>query len=98
MKIYIGKLSYEVTTSDLMELFKAYGDVGSANIVRDRDSGESRGFGFVEMASREQAESAISELDGKEIKGRRIIVSEAKPRRQDRFGGGRRGGGGGFRR
>ena len=103
MKIYVGNLSYDVTNTDLQEVFASYGQVVSANVIRDRYSGESRGFGFVELADREQGETAIRELEGKELKGRRLKVGEAqqKPRPERRGGGGgggHRGGGGGFRR
>ncbi|MFQ5651936.1 MAG: RNA recognition motif domain-containing protein [bacterium] len=101
MRIYVGNLSCDVTSTDLLELFKSFGDVASANVVRDKYSGESREFGFVEMSDKGEGENSIKELDGQELKGRRIKVSEARPRRQDRFAGGSRGGGsggGGFRR
>ena len=97
MKLYVGNLSYDVTNSDLEELFKPFGEVLSATVVRDRYSGESRGFGFVEMANKEEGDASIKELDGNDLKGRNIKVNEARPKRQDgdRRGGG---GGGGFRR
>lgn len=101
MKIYVGNLSYDVTNTDLQEVFASYGQVISSNVIRDRYSGESRGFGFVELADKEQGEAAIRELEGTELKGRKMKVSEAqqKPRPERGGGGGHRsGGGGGFRR
>jgi cold-inducible RNA-binding protein len=93
MNIYVGNLSYEATEEDLKQAFGAFGQVESVNIIKDRYSGESKGFGFVEMSSRAEAESAIEDLNGKEMKGRMLKVSEARPRSDDRRGGGRRGGG-----
>jgi RNA recognition motif-containing protein len=91
MKLYVGNLSYQTSSSDLQELFAQSGTVETASVVEDRDTGRSRGFGFVEMASREEGEAAISQLNGKEVGGRNLNVNEAKPR-EDR---GNRGGGGG---
>jgi len=96
MNIYVGNLSYEVTEEDLKQAFEEFGQVASVNIIRDRYSGESRGFGFVEMADKEEAQSAINGVSGKELKGRTLNVSEARPRSEARRGGG--GGGGGGRR
>jgi len=96
MNLYVGNLSFNTTESALAELFAAYGQVLSAKIITDRYSGQSRGFGFVEMASREEGEQAIADLNGKDIDGRQIKVNEAKPRsdnRREGFKGGRRGGG-----
>ena len=93
MNIYVGNLSYEATEEDLKQAFEAFGQVESVNIIKDRYSGESKGFGFVEMSARAEAESAINDLNGKELKGRMLKVSEARPRSDDRRGGGRRGGG-----
>jgi len=87
MNIYVGNLSREVTEEELREAFKAFGQVTSASIVKDRDSGQPRGFGFVDMPAKADAQAAISGLNGKELKGRRLIVSEARPRREDRRGG-----------
>ncbi|MFQ5863859.1 MAG: RNA recognition motif domain-containing protein [bacterium] len=99
MNIYIGNLSHDVTNSDLQEAFEPFGEVTSANVIKDRYSGESRGFGFVEMPNKEEAENAINDLNGKELKGQTISVSEARPRRTNQRGGGGRGrGGGGWRR
>jgi len=92
MNIYVGNLSYEVTEEDLRQAFEGFGQIASATIVKDRYSGESRGFGFVEMSSRAEAQSAIDGLNGKELKGRKINVSEACPRSEARRDGKRRGG------
>ena len=92
MKLYVGNLSFQTSSSDLQDLFSQAGTVESASVVEDRDTGRSRGFGFVEMASREEGEAAIQQLNGKEVGGRALNVNEAKPR-EDR--GGSRGGGGG---
>jgi RNA recognition motif-containing protein len=92
MKLYVGNLSFQTSSSDLQELFAQAGTVESASVVEDRDTGRSRGFGFVEMSSKEEGEAAISQLNGKEVGGRALTVNEAKPR-EDR--GGSRGGGGG---
>ena len=91
MNIYVGNLSHSVTDDDLRQAFEAFGQVESANVIKDRFSGESRGFGFVEMPSRNEAQSAIDGLDGKDLMGRVVNVNEARPRSQDRRGGGRRG-------
>ncbi|MEE8138364.1 MAG: RNA-binding protein [Thermoanaerobaculia bacterium] len=93
MNIYIGSMSSEVTEDDLREAFQALGEVASVTILKDRFSGESRGFGFVEMPVTAEAQSAISELNGKELKGRAVIVNEARPRPESRPGGGGQGGG-----
>jgi cold-inducible RNA-binding protein len=92
IKLYVGNLSFQTSSEDLRDLFAQAGTVESASVVEDRDTGRSRGFGFVEMASREEGEAAIQQLNGKEIGGRNLNVNEAKPR-EDR--GGSRGGGGG---
>jgi RNA recognition motif-containing protein len=101
MRLYVGNLSYRVTSEELQELFSQAGTVTSANVVEDRDSGQSRGFGFVEMASKEEGDAAIAQFNGKEFGGRNLTVNEARPR-EDRGGfggggggrGGNRGGGG----
>lgn len=80
MNIYVGNLSYNTTEDELQELFGQYGDVSSVNIITDRYSGQSKGFGFVEMPDTQDAESAISELDGKPFMGRNIKVNKARPR------------------
>jgi uncharacterized membrane protein YgcG len=96
MKLYVGNLAFQTTSQELQELFAAAGTVESASVVEDRDTGRSRGFGFVEMATKEEAEAAISQLNGKEVGGRALKVNEAKPR-ENRGGGGGRGGFGGNR-
>lgn len=93
-KLYVGNISYDLGNEELKETFQSFGDVESAQVIMDRDSGRSKGFGFVEMANEEQAQSAIDALDGKEISGRTLTVNEARPQ-TDRAG---RGGGGGGRR
>ena len=96
MKLYVGNLSFSTSSQDLQELFAAAGTVESASVVEDRDTGRSRGFGFVEMASKEEGEAAIAQFHGKEVNGRSLTVNEAKPR-ENRGGGGGRGGYGGNR-
>ena len=93
MNIYVGNLSFEVTEEDLKQAFEGFGQVESVNIIKDRYSGESRGFGFVEMPAEAEAQSAITGLNGKELKGRTLNVNEARPRSEGRRDGGRRGGG-----
>ena len=95
MKLYVGNLSFNTSNSDLQELFASVGTVESASVVEDRDTGRSRGFGFVEMSSKEEGERAIDELNGKEVDGRELKVNEAKPR-ESRPGGGGGGGRGGY--
>jgi uncharacterized membrane protein YgcG len=95
MKLYVGNLSFETNNQDLLELFAQSGSVQSANIVEDRETGRSRGFGFVEMASKEEGEAAIEALNGQEVNGRALKVNEAKPREDRGGGGGGRGGYGG---
>lgn len=95
-KLYVGNLSFRVTSDDLQEHFGTAGEVESANIVMDRETGRSRGFGFVEMSSKEEGEKAIEEFNGKEFEGRELKVNEAKPQ-ENRSGGGGRGGYGGGR-
>jgi RNA recognition motif-containing protein len=96
MKLYVGNLSFNTSNTDLEQMFGAIGTVESATIVEDRDTGRSRGFGFVEMSSKEDADKAIAELNGKEVDGRSLTVNEAKPR-EDRGGRGGNGGGRGGR-
>jgi RNA recognition motif-containing protein len=91
-KLYVGNLSYNVTSSDLEQLFNQHGQVTSAQVINDRDTGRSKGFGFVEMASDEEAQAAIAAVNGQEHDGRSLTVNEARPK-EDRGGGG--GGGGG---
>jgi RNA recognition motif-containing protein len=97
MKLYVGNLAFSTSNSELEELFGQVGTVESASVVEDRETGRSRGFGFVEMSSKEDGEKAIEELNGKEFGGRELKVNEAKPRENRGFGGGggQRGGGGG---
>jgi RNA recognition motif-containing protein len=96
MKLYVGNLSFQTSSGDLQELFAQAGTVESASVVEDRETGRSRGFGFVEMASKEEGEKAIEQFNGKELNGRNLNVNEARPR-EDRGGGGGRGGFGGNR-
>ena len=98
-KLYVGNLSYNATGSDLEQLFSQHGTVQSAEVIADRDTGRSKGFGFVQMGSDEEAQAAIAALNGQQHDGRALTVNEAKPR-EDRGGGGGRGGygGGGGRR
>ena len=93
-KIYVGNLSYNVTSSDLEQLFTQHGQVQSAEVIQDRATGRSKGFGFVEMGSDEEATAAINALNGAEHDGRNLTVNEAKPK-EPRSGGGYGGGGGG---
>ena len=97
MKLYVGNLAFQTSSSDLQELFGQAGTVTSASIIEDRDTGRSRGFGFVEMASKEEGDAAIAQFNGKEFNGRNLTVNEARPReeRGGRGGGGGRGFGGG---
>ena len=98
MNIYVGNFSYEITEDDLRLAFEPFGQVDSVKIIKDRFSGQSKGFGFVEMPSMEEAQSAINDLNGTELKGRTLNVNEARPRSEGGRGGGRRGGGGGGER
>lgn len=93
MNIYVGNLSREVAEDDLKEAFETFGQVASVAIIKDKFSGESRGFGFVEMPAKAEAQSAINDLNGKELKGRKLNVNEARPRTEGRRGGERQGGG-----
>ena len=92
-KLYVGNLSYDVDSSQLQSLFEAHGTVQSAEVINDRDTGRSKGFGFVEMGSDEEAQAAIAALNGQQHGGRALTVNEAKPR-EDRGGGGGGGRGG----
>src|SRR5262249_23674875 len=97
-KLYVGNLSYETTENDLQDAFSPFGTVTEANLMMDRDSGRSRGFAFVTMASKEEAQAAITGLNGHELNARALIVNEARPREERSGGGGGcRGGGGGGR-
>jgi len=104
MNIYVGNLSSDVTGDDLRQAFGTFGQVESANVIMDKFSAESKGFGFVEMPSKEEATAAIAGMNGKDIKGRAVSVNEARPRVErprggggGGYGGGRSGGGGGDR-
>src|SRR5215208_5757759 len=94
-KLYVGNLSYDVDSSQLEQLFSAHGTVESAQVISDRDTGRSKGFGFVEMASDSEAQAAIAALNGQEHGGRALTVNEARPK-EERSGGGGGGGRGGF--
>lgn len=96
-KLYVGNLSYNTTGSDLEQLFSAHGTVQSAEIIADRDTGRSKGFGFVQMGSDGEAQAAIAALNGTEHDGRNLTVNEARPREDRPRGGGGRGGFGGGR-
>lgn len=91
-KLYVGNLTYSQTNESLQELFQEYGEVRSAQVIQDRETGRSKGFGFVEMGDSQSASEAITGLHDKEIDGRRLSVNEARPR-EERSGGGRSGGG-----
>ena len=91
-KLYVGNLTYGITDSQLQQLFEAHGTVQSAQVIIDRDTGRSKGFGFVEMGSDAEAQAAIAALNGKEVEGRSLTVNEARPKPE---GGGGRGGPGG---
>ncbi len=93
MNIYVGSLSYNVTEEDLKQAFEAFGEVETVKIIKDMYSGRSKGFGFVEMPGNSEAQSAIDDLNGKELKGRTISVNKARPRSEGGRGGGGRGGG-----
>lgn len=102
MNIYAGNLSWGVDDQKLRQLFEEFGEVGKASVLTDRDTGRSRGFGFVEMPNDSEAKAAINALNGRDYDGRALTVNEAKPReerpRRSNFGGNNRGGGGGDRR
>jgi len=94
MKLYVGNLAFQTSSEDLQQLFAQAGTVETASVVEDRDTGRSRGFGFVEMASKEEGQAAITQFNGKEVGGRSLVVNEAKPREnRGGFGGSRNGGG-----
>jgi RNA recognition motif-containing protein len=93
-KLYVGNLTYSITDSELQEMFQAHGTVASAQVIMDRDTGRSKGFGFVEMGSDQEAQAAIAAMNGKDMGGRSLTVNEARPKES---GGGRGGSGGGGR-
>jgi RNA recognition motif-containing protein len=95
MKMYVGNLSYDLTEDELKQKFAEFGEVSSVSILTDRETGRPKGFGFVEMASKAEAEAAINGLNGKMIKDRTIVVNEARPRSDNKPSGGRSGGYGG---
>lgn len=94
-KLYVGNLSFGITSDDLQDYFAQAGTVESAKVIEDRDTGRSRGFGFVEMASAEEAQAAIEQFNGQDFEGRNLVVNEARPR-EEGGGGGNRGGRGGY--
>ena len=98
-RLYVGNLKYTVTSEQLQEIFEQFGAVSSAQVLSDRETGRSRGFGFVEMPNDDEAQNAIESLDGQDHDGRRLTVNEARPRTPGGGGGGgyRGGGGGGYR-
>jgi cold-inducible RNA-binding protein len=95
MNIYVGNLSYQTTEDEIRQAFEGHGQISSCSIIKDKFSGESKGFGFVEMASKDEAMKAISGLNGTDMNGRTLTVSEAKPRTENRSGGNGGGYGGG---
>ncbi|MEZ5427224.1 MAG: RNA-binding protein [Pyrinomonadaceae bacterium] len=97
-KLFVGNLSFHLTSDDLHEYFAQAGTVESAKVIEERDTGRSRGFGFVEMASEEEAQAAIEQFNGEDFEGRNIVVNEARPREDRGGGGGYRGGGRGGHR
>jgi RNA recognition motif-containing protein len=92
MNIYVGNLSYEVTEEDLKKAFDTFGEVNTVKVIKDNFTGRSKGFGFVEMPDKAEAQSAIEGLNGKDLQGRSLNVSEARPRSEGRRGGARSGG------
>jgi RNA recognition motif-containing protein len=93
-KLYVGNLPYSVSDSDLQQMFEAHGTVTSAQVIMDRDTGRSKGFGFVEMSSDAEAQAAVDAMNGKDINGRPLTVNEARPKPEGGGGGGRGGRGG----
>jgi len=98
MKLYVGGLAYAVDESALEEMFAAFGKVVSAAVIKDRETGQSKGFGFVEMSDDDEAKKAIEEMNGKDVSGRSLTVNEARPQEDRRSGGGGGGNGGSFRK
>lgn len=97
LNIYVGNLPYNTTDADLQQLFGQFGAIQKTSIIMDRETGRSRGFGFVEMADEAQGQAAVEALNGKEFGGRYLTVNEARPRTENNRGGGGGGGGGGYR-
>jgi len=98
MNIYVGNLSYQTTEDELRDLFAEFGDVVSAKLIMDKFTGQSKGFGFVEMSNNSEAQKAMDELNGRDVNGRSVTVNQARPRQErSRGGGGGRGYGGGNR-
>lgn len=95
-RLYVGNLSYGTTDAALKQLFEAHGTVTSAQVIVDRDTGRSKGFGFVEMGSDQEAQAAITALNGQQVEGRPLTVNEARPKTEGGGGGGGRGGRGGY--
>ena len=95
MNIFVARLDYSVQDDELRQLFEAFGTVDSAKVIMDKDTGRSKGFGFVEMPEDNEAQNAINDLDGQDLKGRNIVVKKARPREDNRGGGVKRCGGGG---
>jgi cold-inducible RNA-binding protein len=95
-KLYVGNLAYSVNDNSLQQHFAEFGTIASAKVMMDRDSGRSKGFGFVEMSSDSEAQAAISGMNGKSVDGRDMVVNEARPMEPRTGGGGRSGGGGGY--
>jgi RNA recognition motif-containing protein len=95
-KLYVGNLNYGVSDSSLQQMFEPHGTVQSAQVIMDRDTGRSKGFGFVEMGSDQEAQAAIAALNGKEVEGRALTVNEARPKTEGGRGGGGGGGRGGY--
>ncbi len=95
-KLYVGNLSYGTTDASLRQMFEAHGTVASAQVVMDRDTGRSRGFGFIEMGSDQEAQAAITAMNGQQVEGRALTVNEARPKTEGGGGGGGRRGGGGY--
>ena len=95
-KLYVGNLAYSMSDSDLQQIFEPHGSVQSAQVIMDRDTGRSKGFGFVEMGSDAEAQAAIAALNGAEVEGRTLTVNEARPKTDTRGGGGGGGGRGGY--
>jgi RNA recognition motif-containing protein len=88
MNIYVGNLAYDAAEDDLRQAFEAFGEVVNVNIIKNKDTGESRGFGFVEMATEDEARTAITEMNGADLRGRALNVNEARPRNERSSGGG----------